>query len=61
MQNQTEQVLKLPVTIMRGGTSKGIYILESDLPNDHKEWDSRMSRCTWGYRELKIGRVQGSM
>lgn len=44
MQNQTEQVLKLPVTIMRGGTSKGIYILESDLPNDHKEWDSILLR-----------------
>ena len=44
MQNQTEQVLKLPVTIMRGGTSKGIYILESDLPEDHNEWNSILLR-----------------
>ena len=44
MQNQTEQVFKLPVTIMRGGTSKGVYILESDLPTDHKEWDSILLR-----------------
>ena len=34
MQERNEHVLKLPVTIMRGGTSKGVYILEKDLPED---------------------------
>lgn len=44
MQNQKEQVCKIPVTIIRGGTSKGIYILESDLPKDRKEWDEILLR-----------------
>ena len=44
MQNQNEQVYKLPVTIMRGGTSKGIYILESDLPENREEWDAILLR-----------------
>ena len=44
MQNQREQVSKIPVTIIRGGTSKGIYILESDLPKDRKEWDEILLR-----------------
>ena len=37
-------VTKLPVTILRGGTSKGVYILESDLPSDKGEWDSLLLR-----------------
>ena len=32
------KITKLPVTILRGGTSKGIYILQSDLPADKAEW-----------------------
>lgn len=31
---------KLPVTILRGGTSKGVYILQSDLPEDKSAWDT---------------------
>ena len=31
MQEKENHILKLPVTIMRGGTSKGVYILEEDL------------------------------
>ena len=27
-----KEVRKLPVTILRGGTSKGVYILQADLP-----------------------------
>ena len=30
--------IKLPVTIMRGGTSKGIYLLRDDLPDDQAQW-----------------------
>lgn len=36
---QRTQVMKLPVTIIRGGTSKGVYILENDLPVNHEEWE----------------------
>ena len=37
-------VMKLPVTIMRGGTSKGVYILEDDLPKDKNEWEKILLR-----------------
>lgn len=30
---------KLPVSIIRGGTSKGVYILESDLPENREDWE----------------------
>ncbi|MBR1487236.1 MAG: hypothetical protein IJ597_08290, partial [Synergistaceae bacterium] len=26
--------VKMPVSIIRGGTSKGVYILENDMPKD---------------------------
>lgn len=32
MQGKDDHILKLPVTLMRGGTSKGVYLLEEDLP-----------------------------
>ncbi|MGI6077300.1 MAG: 2-methylaconitate cis-trans isomerase PrpF family protein [Fastidiosipilaceae bacterium] len=32
--------LRVPVVIMRGGTSKGIFIKENDLPKDQKERDA---------------------
>ena len=60
MQNQTEQVFKLPVTIMRGGTSKGVYILESDLPTDHKEWDSILLRMMGSPDAKQIDGLGGS-
>ena len=37
MQGKDDHILKLPVTLMRGGTSKGVYLLEEDLPEDHNE------------------------
>ena len=60
MQNQTEQVLKLPVTIMRGGTSKGVYILESDLPEDRKEWDPILLRMMGSPDTKQIDGLGGS-
>ena len=39
MQEHRMDVVNLPVTIMRGGTSKGIYILEKDLPADQETWE----------------------
>lgn len=32
--------IKLPVTLMRGGTSKGAYLLRKDMPPERKDWDS---------------------
>mgnify|MGYP001404981130 FL=1 len=29
----------IPCTVMRGGTSKGVYFLKSDLPNDPSDRD----------------------
>ncbi len=29
---------RLPVTIIRGGTSKGVYLLEQDMPEDRSLW-----------------------
>ena len=37
-------IFRLPVTVMRGGTSKGAYILESDLPSDRELWDPLLLR-----------------
>lgn len=36
MLNKETGLFQIPVTIMRGGTSKGVYILESDLPDDRE-------------------------
>lgn len=35
---------RVPLVIMRGGTSKGIYIKENDLPTDQKERDELILR-----------------
>ena len=37
-------ITKLPVTIIRGGTSKGVYILEDDLPADKAAWEPLLLR-----------------
>ena len=36
----------LPVSILRGGTSKGIYILEEDLPKDKALWEPLLLKLT---------------
>lgn len=60
MQNQTNQELKLPVTMMRGGTSKGIYILESDLPKNREEWDAILLRMMGSPDAKQIDGLGGS-
>lgn len=35
-----QKKIKLPVTLMRGGTSKGAYLLRKDMPPERKDWDS---------------------
>ena len=53
-------VKKLPVTIMRGGTSKGVYILESDLPANHDEWEPLLLRLMGSPDAKQIDGLGGS-
>lgn len=34
----SSELLSIPTTIIRGGTSKGVYLLESDMPEDRTLW-----------------------
>ena len=53
-------VKKLPVTIMRGGTSKGVYILEDDMPANHDEWESLLLRLMGSPDAKQIDGLGGS-
>ena len=53
-------VKKLPVTIMRGGTSKGVYILEDDMPADHDEWEPLLLRLMGSPDAKQIDGLGGS-
>lgn len=55
-----KKVLRLPVTIMRGGTSKGVYILESDLPKNHDEWEPILLRLMGSPDKKQIDGLGGS-
>ena len=52
--------IKLPVTIMRGGTSKGIYILEKDLPEKHEQWDPLLIRLMGSPDKKQIDGLGGA-
>mgnify|MGYP002625080489 CR=1 FL=1 len=52
--------IKLPVTIMRGGTSKGVYILENDLPKDKNEWEPLLLRLMGSPDAKQIDGLGGS-
>ncbi|MCI8455059.1 MAG: 3-methylitaconate isomerase [Lachnospiraceae bacterium] len=51
---------RLPVTIMRGGTSKGIYLLEEDLPKDRSEWGPLLLRLLGSPDKKQIDGLGGS-
>lgn len=53
-------VTQLPVTIIRGGTSKGVYILESDLPQNHDEWDPLLLRLMGSPDKKQIDGLGGA-
>ena len=38
------RILHSPAMTMRGGTSKGVYLLEKDLPEDRSAWDPILLR-----------------
>ncbi len=51
---------KLPVTIMRGGTSKGIYILQENLPKDKATWDNILLELMGSPDKKQIDGLGGS-
>ena len=51
---------RLPVTIMRGETSKGIYILESELPDNRDEWEPLLLRLMGSLDKKQIDGLGGS-
>lgn len=54
------KTMKLPVTIMRGGTSKGVYILEDDLPKDKEQWEPILLRLMGSPDAKQIDGLGGS-
>ena len=54
------KVQKLPVTILRGGTSKGVYILQSDLPADKAQWEPLLLRLMGSPDRKQIDGLGGS-
>ena len=54
------QPMKLPVSILRGGTSKGVYILQSDLPEDQKAWEPVLLRLMGSPDKKQIDGLGGS-
>ena len=51
-------ITKLPVTIIRGGTSKGGYILEDDLPADKAAWEPLLLRLMGSPDKKQIDAVR---
>jgi len=53
-------ITMLPVTIIRGGTSKGVYILEKDLPADKAAWEPLLLRLMGSPDKKQIDGLGGS-
>lgn len=52
--------IKLPVTLMRGGTSKGAYLLRKDMPPERKDWDSVLLKLMGSPDRKQIDGLGGS-
>jgi 2-methylaconitate cis-trans-isomerase PrpF len=50
----------IPATFLRGGTSKGIFIKRSDLPDDRTQWD-QIFRGIMGSPDKEYGRQLNGM
>ncbi len=55
-----KNAFKLPVTILRGGTSKGVYILEKDMPADKDQWEALLLRLMGSPDKKQIDGLGGS-
>lgn len=60
MREKDNGILKLPVMLMRGGTSKGVYILEDDLPKNRDEWEPVLLRLMGSPDKKQIDGLGGS-
>jgi 2-methylaconitate cis-trans-isomerase PrpF len=47
----TGELRSIPTTIIRGGTSKGVFLLESDLPEDRSQWGAYLI-ALFGARDI---------
>ncbi len=52
--------VSFPAVYMRGGTSKGLYFLESDLPGDERERDQLLLRAMGSPDERQIDGLGGA-
>ncbi|WP_418378293.1 2-methylaconitate cis-trans isomerase PrpF family protein, partial [Acidaminococcus sp.] len=52
--------IKLPVTLMRGGTSKGAYLLRTDMPPERKDWDRVLLKLMGSPDRKQIDGLGGS-
>lgn len=50
----------LPAMIIRGGTSKGIYLLETDLPKEHEKWNPLLLKMMGSPDKKQIDGLGGS-
>ena len=50
----------IPATIIRGGTSKGVYFKRSDLPDDESRWDQILLRTFGSPDSMQIDGIGGS-
>ena len=55
-----KQIQKLPVTLIRGGTSKGVYLLQSDLPAQKEAWEPLLLRLMGSPDRKQIDGLGGS-
>ena len=60
MTSNKHEILELPVSILRGGTSKGIYILEKDMPAERKKWDRILLRLMGSPDKKQIDGLGGA-
>ena len=50
----------IPATIIRGGTSKGVYLLKRDLPEEDKKWDALLLKMMGSPDKKQIDGLGGS-
>ena len=60
IENKKRVVIKLPISIIRGCTSKGVYILKNDLPTNKEEWDPLLLRLMGSPDQKQIDGLGGS-
>ena len=54
------QQKSLPATLFRGGTSKGVYFLQGDMPADRDEWDDLLLNTFGSPDPMQLDGIGGS-